>query len=489
VFELLQMNKLNFKIPRSKKFLLFLVSFLIGCIFSFFLSPPRQVLYFALISFIVLIFLISDSKIFLLSLFFSSFILGVIFTQTYTIYFLKPINFGASEKRIIVYDLPIQKNKTQKIKAKDDEGKYLIYTDLYPLYNYGDELKISGNVEKPPSDLGFDYESYLERYGIQGIIYYPEISKIGENKGNVVIKYLIKLKISFVASIRKSMSYPESALSSAILIGNREDMPDSLNQNFKSVGLSHIVAVSGYNITIVIAIIWLILRYFGRKTAFILTSLISLLFVLLTGAESSIVRGAVIAEILLIARFLGRKPNSTIFIFLAAFLMVMLNPLILKSDIGFRLSFFAFIGLVYLSPLLQEKISSRIPEIIKNPLTETLSAQIFTLPILLTISKQISLFSILANILILPIIPLSMLVGFIQGIFGMISPLLGQILGWFNWMLMSYIINLSNFFASIKTLSFKFEFGIILSLIYYLILIFWIWRKNKIISNEKNKNT
>jgi competence protein ComEC len=168
----------------------------------------------------------------------------------------------------------------------------------------------------------------------------------------------------------------------------------------------------------------------------------------MTGASASVVRAGVMGTLLVYAGFIGRKSNIINALVLAGTVMIFLNPLILRNDIGFQLSFLATLGLVYISPIF-EKWFVKIPEFFRVLLAATLAAQVFTMPIIISNFGLLSLISPIANIAILPFVPVSMFLGFASGLLGMIWLLVGKIVGFFGYIILEIVIKISQLLASV----------------------------------------
>jgi len=199
--------------------------------------------------------------------------------------------------------------------------------------------------------------------------------------------------------------------------------------------------------------------------------------VILAGASSSVVRAGIMGSLGLIALNIGRLYAITNALAFTAVVMVFVNPLVLHFDVGFQLSFLALMGLVYLTPML-EPYFERIPKTINKYLIPTIAAQIFTLPILLLNFDRLSLVAPLANLLILPVIPLAMLFGFLTGIVGMIFAPLAMPLAWITWGILTYIIKIVEFISRIPLASLEINyFSIFLAALYYIGLLYFLWRQ------------
>jgi len=365
------------------------------------------------------------------------------------------------------------KDKTKLIiEIPGIKGKVLVNAPLYPEYKFGDRLKITGKLEEPPVFDEFNYRNYLRASGIYSVMNKPEIEKVGEFKGFSFKKWLFKVKNRFENVLNKILPEPEAALADGLLLGARRSLPDWLLDAFVVVGLIHLVALSGYNITIISKNLSIFFNWFAPRLAFYFSLVAIWLFVIMVGAKATIVRAALMGFMYLLAHKFGRRRDMSRILLLTAFLMVLQNPLILRYDSGFQLSFLATAGLIYLAPVF-ERWTKRwmIPSSIKEAGVATLSAQFFVLPLLILNFKKISLISFLANILVLPFIPYAMFFIFVAGFLGMIFLPLGQFLGWFAFLFLKYIVVISENLSKIPGAYLEIKkVSILFALIYWLVL-------------------
>lgn len=326
--------------------------------------------------------------------------------------------------------------------------KILVTTNAFPGHKFGDQLEITGEPEEPKNYSDFDYVTYLKKDGIRLTMFYPVIKDgtarlgPGEKTKVGVYRYIFEIKNKFQDAINLSIPEPNAAFINGILLGTRQNIPEDLKNSFKNTGTTHILAISGYNIMIISEAILLgLVWFFKRRVAFWISVAIIILFVILTGASASVVRAAVMGLLLSFANGYGRlydQKNSIIF---AGGIMIWFNPLILVFDVGFQLSFAAVLGIIYLYPWLNSRLS-KVPELggLKELFLMTLSAQIVVAPLLIYYFGQFSLISLLANILILSFLPYAMLAGFITGLAGIVFLPFGQIVGYIAWAITTYQI-------------------------------------------------
>lgn len=359
----------------------------------------------------------------------------------------KKVIYNQTQEVDIIVETSLSKGSYQQIigdyKSTSGWTKILIQANLYPTYHYGDVLKINGKIEDPLSIKinGFDYGNYLLKKQIRGIIKNPNKVEVLAWQGNKVVDSILKIGDKFQTVLNKLLPEPQSTLMIGLIIGLKQQLSDSMTTAFQRTGLSHITAVSGYNVTIVIIWIAFLLTYISRRIVFPGTILATIMFVILSGAGASVMRAGILAILILIGKFIGRKIYYPILILLVADLMLIFNPYALKNDISFQLSFLAFIGLLILSsPLSEYRYLQIIPENVRKVLSETLGAQILVLPILVYNFGLVSLVAPLANILILPLVPVTMLIGFLSGLTGIVWLKAGLIIADIAWILLKYIL-------------------------------------------------
>lgn len=378
-------------------------------------------------------------------------------------------------------------------------GKILVVAKKYPLYQYGDKIEINGKLLTPKASEDFDYQKYLAKDNIYSIVYYPEIKLLDSGQGNWLMGKLLAIKNKFKETLNQILVEPQAAFLAGLLLGEKRGLPADLTDAFARTGTTHIVALSGFNITIIAVALMALFNFFmvRRQISFWLSLGVIVLFVLMTGASASVVRAAVMGILILLAQQVGRLYQIKNALVLAGALMVYLNPRVLVWDLGFQLSFAATLGLIYILPILQHyfvpdeeekefvygqvnsKALVKSLKSVKLILATTLAAQIAVLPILVVNFGQLSLIAPLANILVLPAIPLTMLVGFLGVLGGLIFLPLGQLLGWVSWLLLTYEIKIIELLAKISLAAINFNWSWLVGGIYYVILIWLIWRFNK----------
>lgn len=358
-------------------------------------------------------------------------------------------------KQKIILEVAKLKVITSDDDARSVSGKAILYLDRYPEYHYGDLLSLNCNLTKPldsaEGEQKFSYPAYLARQGVWSVCLNGRIKEVLPGHGNWIYGKILAFKNVLVEGVNKILPEPQSSFLGGLLYGARQSIPTDLKNAFSRTGTAHIVAVSGYNITIIAAAILAILQGLSvpRKRAFWVSVVLIVVFVMLTGASASVVRAGLMGIIVLWARHLGRLSQVGRVLIFTAFLMLLFNPRLIFFDAGFQLSFASTLGILYLSPIL-ENYSRRWPKIFgfKESLLTTLSAILATAPLIAYSFGSFSLVAPIVNLLILPTIPYTMALGFGAMILGLLYFPLGQVWGSVVWLPLTYIIKVVEYFSS-----------------------------------------
>lgn len=248
--------------------------------------------------------------------------------------------------------------------------------------------------------------------------------------------WLERIRQSFFAGMRTALPEPLSSFGLGLLAGTRGLIPRSLQDQLVVVGLSHLIAVSGYNLTILVNAV-----RFNRGSAFVKLVLPLWLiagFCVVSGFSASIVRAAVVSILSLLALHYGRRFNPMVLLGLAAVITTLWQPSYLWADLGWQLSFLAFFGILVAAPAVLRRFDD--PHPLLALAAESLAAQIMTAPLIIAVFGSTSLVAPLTNLLILPLVPLAMLVGMAAGLAGMLLP---QFAPWIglpaNWLLQAMV--------------------------------------------------
>ena len=396
-------------------------------------------------------------------------------------------------------------------------GKVLVTTSLYPSWEYGDQVNMTCELKAPERFRGFSYDRYLARFDIYSVCYFPEIDNVSDKTENTpwrvptdFYKIIFKIKDKLRDVIEFGLEEPESSLARAIILGDKKGIPDDLRTKFSQAGLSHIVAISGMHISILAALVMGLLLQIGlaRKHAFWAASLLLLLYILLIGLPASAMRAGLMGFLVLWAMNLGRLNKLTNSLVLAGAVLLLINPRLLRDDIGFQLSFLAVMGIAYAYPLLEKWINalmdliesrrkksrdsigrsflapSRMTKVVKVVgalVNITLAAQVFTLPILAMNFSQVSVISPISNLLVLWTLPLLM-VSVLAGIgLSLLIPSYGFLFFLPAWLLLKYIIFVTNWIIRMPYAYIEIDYLWWGWIIVYYVVVVWLvikFRKN-----------
>lgn len=333
--------------------------------------------------------------------------------------------------------------------------RILVNAKLYPRYTYGDRLELTGKLTEPRnfsdssnssansssnsntttddndtdsvgSGRTFDYVHYLSKDGILYILKNPAIVIKSPNAGNPIYATLFRFKDAFLQNIRRALGDPQASLAGGLVVGEKSALGKSLLDDFRRSGLIHIVILSGYSINIIAASVRSLLSFLPRTPSLISSAVGIVLFGILVGGKATVVRACAMALVAIIAQLFYRDYNALRALLLVAYLMVLQNPYIVPYDASFQVSFVSTLGLILFGRHI-EALLARWPRIfperfgIRSLITSTLATQISVAPLLLYMMGDASLVGVFANLLVLPLIPVTMIAVTACGMSGFIS--------------------------------------------------------------------
>ena len=360
-------------------------------------------------------------------------------------------------------------------------GKLYVTVPLLPenrIYP-GEILKIKGILYHPrsPNNPGaFDFQSYLYRQGIFAGLKGLEIDftniQIEPNYG------WWKLRRRIIRSQVKGLGSPLGQLLSSIVLGRRAvDLPEDIRNLFVTAGLAHILAASGFHVSLLLGVILKLTNSLSAKSKLIIGTIILLIYLSLTGFSPSVIRAGLMGVAVLIATAMGGKVKPQGSLLLSAVIILLINPLWIWS-LSFQLSFLATLGLLVTAPVIEKRLDW-MPPTIAIAIAFPLAAIIWTLPLITYYFNNISTYSILVNIITTPLVTIVSLGGMISGFAGLIFPLLGSILSWTLLYPILTLIAILKFFTNLPGSVFaigKISLGILIS-IYLVICLVWINQK------------
>lgn len=261
---------------------------------------------------------------------------------------------------------------------------------------------------------------------------------------------VVDLRRRFTAGMQTALPEPLAPFAMGLLIGQRATLPDAVKQDLLMVGLTHIIAVSGYNLTIILQASQKLMQKRSKRIATLTCFGITAVFLLLAGTSASIVRAAIVSTLSIMAGYYGRAFKPLNLLALAAVITVWAKPAYLWGDISWYLSFLAFFGVLVLAPLIQKRWPGRWHQsVIGAVALESVCAEIMSMPFILYIFGQVSLVGLPANVLVVALIPLAMLLSLVAGLTGMLAMPLA---GWFAWparLLLNYMLDVAHAMAGL----------------------------------------
>jgi competence protein ComEC len=298
-----------------------------------------------------------------------------------------------------------------------------------------------------------------------------------------------EIRRRFAAGMQTALPEPLAPFAMGLLIGQRATLPDDVKQNLLMVGLTHIIAVSGYNLTIILHASKRLLAKQSKRLSTLLSFSLIGVFLLLAGASASIVRAAIVSMLSIVAAYYGRDFKPLNLLALAAAITAWANPVYVWSDLSWYLSFLAFFGVMIVSPLIQARWPARWHQsLVGGVALESICAETMSLPFVLYIFGQMSLIGLPANVLVVALVPLAMLLSTIAGLAGMLT---GSLAGWLAWpaaVLLAYMLDTAHLMARIPHIFLQnigFPLGAMLGLYALILLVALILqRKTKALKSD-----
>lgn len=318
-----------------------------------------------------------------------------------------------------------------------------------PELYFNEQIKFVGVLEKPEkfknaNDIEFDYPKFLAKEGVGYVVFKPIIIERETLDGEYFYRFLIYIKNKFSIHLQKELKNPQSGLAAGILIGSKQALGKDLLEDFRRAGLIHLVVLSGYNVTIIADAIRNLFSALPIFYAKFLSIIFIFSFAILTGASATTIRASIMAIIAVLAFGTSRKYDVSRALWVAAFFMVVHNPRILAGDPGFQLSFAATLGLIHVSPIISKRISFITNKLqIREIISTTISTQITVFPLIIKMTGELSIVAIIANILVLPLMPITMLLSAVAGIIH--SPI-----SLIAYSLLTFIIFVAEYFSGLS---------------------------------------
>ncbi|NLG27595.1 MAG: DNA internalization-related competence protein ComEC/Rec2 [Chloroflexi bacterium] len=331
-------------------------------------------------------------------------------------------------------------------------GKAVLSVPSLPTWEYGDRVEVQGRLQTPPVLDEFDYREYLAGRGVGSVLRGPRVVRLGAGEGSTFLRTLYRWRQALRSTVARILPNPEAGLLSGILLGVGHSLPADLDEAFRVAGLSHIMVISGYNISLVAGALLLV----GRKRLNYWVALGLCLagvavYALFVGLSAPVLRAALMALLVIGSQYAGRRSHTLTSLAAAAFIMTAANPLYLWCA-SYQLSFAATLGLVVVEPAMGRRLDARLLQsgdpqraarwsiLARDVLLVTLAAQLATLPVMWTQFGEASLAALPANALVLPVQTPLMLLGAAATALGLLWAPLGRVAAWLVWPLLRYCL-------------------------------------------------
>jgi competence protein ComEC len=342
---------------------------------------------------------------------------------------------------------PEEKTKTLKIQADviavinsnsniQATGKILTYIGKDSLAKslvYGDIIAVKNNFTDIPAPMNpgqFDYKSNLANKSIhqQSYLKSDQWKFICHGKQHAFMRAMFRIRNVFHESIRANFKdESQQAILLALLIGYTSEITDEIRQSFTDTGIMHLLAVSGMHVGLIFMVLNLIfksllkLRY-GNIFFIIAITIILWIYAGITGFSPSVLRATIMFNFLLIGKNIRKVNFIYNSILVSIFFLLLYDPLLIYN-VGFQLSYAAVIGIVFVQPYLNSLLTSKswIIQKLWPLISVTLSAQFFTLPLILYYFSQFPVYFFISNLLIIPISTLVIYLGFVVVFFNVLG--------------------------------------------------------------------
>ena len=452
-------------------------------------------LYFSSITFfIALVFIIllikKDKKIIILLLFV---ILSFIYVDILENEYNRIENKQIEEKAVIISDIQEKEYKyIYEAKFLKNNKKVLISikkSQQIDKINYGDLIYLEGKLEIPKiatNYKGFDYRQYLKTKKIQGIVIADNVKILkAKYKNNLIYQMQKKIK----AIIKEKLPDETGNLLLAILVGDKKDLSEQIQINFKNSNLSHMLAVSGAHVSYIIIGLTYITQnsIMGKRKARVFCIFFLIIFMAITNFTPSVTRACIMAILTLVSEILYKKADIYTNISISALIILLYNPYSLL-DLGFKLSFGGTIGIVIFMRFIKKKQEEpKLLNYIKQMALVSICANIIIIPIIMNNFNTVSLTFLVSNILASPILAIIVIVGFSIIIISIISHSLSNILVFWLNPILNLLIKISSFCSKLPFAKILVVTPYIFNIIFYYTIILYLVNYNNLKQFIKKK--
>jgi competence protein ComEC len=335
----------------------------------------------------------------------------------------------------------------------------MVETRQRPFFRYGDRLVLTGELEPPPEIEDFDYAAFLARQGIDTVMSFPDVRLVNDGEGFSFYRWLFDTRNRLADSLAVTVPEPQAALGQALLLGIRDNLPDDITDNFRDSGTSHILAISGLHVGVLLVILLTLSAVvFGRRYQLYLIAPLLLIwaYALIAGASPSVVRAGIMGTAYLGALVVGRPRSTLPALALAAALMVAVEPRVM-FQVSFQLSFSAMGGIALFYEPLSDKIQAGLgisqergsffpvlARLVVDSASVTIVATLATLPLVGFYFEQVSLVGLPTTMLAMLALPLALVSNALAASIGLYSETFAQPFAWIAGASSAYIVKVAS---------------------------------------------
>ena len=342
------------------------------------------------------------------------------------------------------------------------ESRELVRRREPPYFRVGDLLWLKGELEGPPTLGDFDFPAYLAQQGVRSVMAFPSLSLLDEGRGSVLRRSLFATRSRLSESLSRALPEPQNGFAQAITLGVRGGLSPQLSEDFKDSGTTHLLAISGLHVGIVMVMVLGVSRgllWRPRLVVYLLPLAAIWLYALMAGLPPSAHRAAIMGSFYLAALYFGRQRHGPDALMLAALAITAVNSVALWQ-VSFQLSFLAMAGIVVAAPAFERSLAwdggpsgwsapERLARGILASVAMAAAATLFTWPAVAFYFHRVSLVGIPATVLALPALPFALVTSFLTSILGLISAQAAWAFGWAAWLSLSYIVWVVQLFAAV----------------------------------------
>jgi competence protein ComEC len=380
-------------------------------------------------------------------------VFGIWRIQNFTVAPAGPPDFGWQDFSATVVREPELRQDQQRLVLRPDAvaGSGLVQASLplQPRYQYGDQVQVGCTLEPPEPIEDFRYDKYLERYGIVALCRFPQVEYVGAEPSFTRLALATKLQLKL--GLQRALAPPEHGVLVGALFGDKRAVPQSILDQFQATGTTHLLVISGAHVVLLSVLVSGFLQSFGspRRVTLAAVFVAILGYVFITGWQPSAVRSVIFGSAAIIAELFGRPYASLRILVISAAAMLAGNPMLLFWDAGFQLSFLATFGIVVFTRWV-EGWSGFLPAALglRTAFATSVAAILATTPLIAFQFHQFSPVAFIANVVLVPLMPLEMVGGIVVMLAAVVWPPLAEWLGLPVYYLVKIMLDLVAWFAA-----------------------------------------